>query len=129
MNPAEKEKFLKLALRLFGVIFILVYPIGMVWPSGWIWHGGEGQYYFQMIVGIYFVLGVYLILAANNPSEHRSLISFTIWSSVVHAAIMAVQALGDASERGHLVGDVPALVLVAIVLWLLSPGKAHAAPD
>ena len=128
MNPAEKEKFLKLALRVFGVIFILVYPIGMVWPSGWIWHGGEGQYYFQMIVGIYFVLGVYLILAANNPSEHRSLISFTIWSSVVHAAIMAVQALGDTSERGHLVGDVPALLLVAIVLWVLSPGKANAAP-
>lgn len=127
MNPAEKEKFLKLALRLFGVTFILVYPISIVWPSGWIWHGGEGQYYFQMIVGIYFVLGVYLILAANNPAEHRSLISFTIWSSVVHAAIMAVQAFGDPGERGHLVGDVPALILVAIVLWLLSPGRASTA--
>ena len=127
MNPEQKEKFLKLALRLFGVIFILVYPIGIVWPSGWIWHGGEGQYYFQMIVGIYFVLGVYLILAANNPSQHRSLISFTIWSSVVHAAIMAVQAFGDDSERGHLVGDVPALLLVAIVLGLLSPRARSAA--
>ena len=127
MNPADKEKFLKLALRLFGVIFILVYPLGLVWPSGWIWHGGEGQYYFQMIVGIYIVLGVYLILAANNPSQHRSLISFTIWSSVVHAAIMGVQAFGDESERGHLMGDVPALLLVAVVLWLLSPGMGRTA--
>ena len=129
MNPEQKEKLLKLALRLFGVIFILVYPIGIVWPSGWIWHGGEGQYYFQMIVGIYFVLGVYLILAANNPSQHRSLISFTIWSSVVHAAIMAVQALGDESERGHLVGDVPALLLVAIVLGILAPRAPRTAPS
>ena len=129
MNPEQQEKLLKLALRLFGVIFILVYPIGMVWPSGWIWHGGEGQYYFQMIVGIYFVLGVYLIIAANNPADHRSLISFTIWSSVVHALIMAVQAFGDESERGHLVGDVPALLLVAIVLWLLSPRQPKAAPS
>lgn len=127
MNPADKEKYLKLALRLFGLVFLLVYPLGLIWPSGWIWHGGEGQYYFQMIVGIYFVLGIYLILAANNPSQHRSLISFTIWSSVVHAAIMAAQAFGDTSERGHLVGDVPALLLVAVVLWLLSPGKANAA--
>ena len=129
MNPAEKEKFLKLALRLFGVIFLLVYPLSIVWPSGWTWHGGEGQYYFQMIVGIYFVLGIYLIMAANNPSHHRSLISFTIWSSIVHAGIMAAQAFGDQSERGHLVGDVPALLIVAIVLWIFSPGKGSAAPS
>jgi hypothetical protein len=67
------------------------------------------------------VLGVFLILAARDPSEHRSLISFTIWSSIVHAAIMAVQAVHDGHELGHLVGDVPALVLVAAVLWYLFP--------
>lgn len=121
MNAEAREKFLKLALRVFGVTFLLVYPLSIVWPSGWVWHGGEGVYYYQMIVGIYAVLGIFLILAANNPSEHRSLISFTIWSSVVHALIMAVQALGDQSERGHLVGDVPALLLVAVVLAYLSP--------
>ncbi len=127
MNAADKEKYLKIALRLFGVIFLLVYPIAMVWPSGWVWHGGEGEYYFQMIVGVYAVLGIFLILAANDPGANRSLISFTVWSSVVHAAIMAVQALGDENETGHLVGDVPALVLVAVVLWALSPSKRSAA--
>ena len=121
MNEADRDRFLRLALRLFGVVFMLVYPLSMVWPSGWQWHGGEGAYYFQMIVGVYAVLGVYLILAAKNPSEHRSLISFTVWSSVVHAVIMALQAFGDQAERGHLVGDVPALILVAIVLSVLSP--------
>ena len=120
MDPDTKEKFLKMALRLFGVVFLLVYPLSMVWPSGWLWHGGEGVYYFQMIVGIYAVLGVFLILAANNPTEHRSLISFTVWSSVVHALIMAAQAIGDESEHGHLVGDVPALLLVAAVLGFLA---------
>jgi len=121
MDDDSKEKFLKLALRAFGAIFLIVYPLGIIWPSGWVWHGGEGMYYLQMIAGIYAVLGVYLIIAANNPGAHRSLISFTIWSSVVHAGIMTVQALGDKSEHGHLVGDVPALFLVAIVLWVLSP--------
>jgi hypothetical protein len=123
MNNADKEKVLKLALRLFGVIFLLVYPLGFIWPSGWVWHGGMGGYYLQMICGIYAVLGIFLILSANNPSAHRSLISFTVWSSLVHAAIMAVQALGDKQETGHLVGDVPALVLVAAVLWYFSPSK------
>ena len=126
MNEADRENYLKLALRVFGVIFMLVYPLGMVWPSGWQWHGGDGVYYFQMIVGVYAVLGIFLILAAKNPSEHRSLISFTVWSSIVHAIIMALQAIGDEAERGHLVGDVPALLLVAIVLSMLTPRQQSA---
>lgn len=120
MNPETREQFLKLALRAFGAIFVLVYPIGVVWPSGWIWHGGEGVYYFQMIVGLYAVLGIFLIRAATDPSEHRSLISFVVWSSAVHALIMAMQAIGDEREYGHLVGDVPALLLVAAVLGFLT---------
>ena len=120
MDPDTNEKILKMALRLFGVVFLLVYPLSMVWPSGWVWHGGDGVYYFQMIVGVYAVLGIFLILAASNPREHRSLISFTVWSSVVHALIMAAQAIGDESEHGHLVGDVPALLLVAVVLGVLA---------
>ena len=123
MNPDTKEAYLKIALRLFGVIFLLVYPLSMVWPSGWVWHGGGGVYYFQMIVGVYAVLGIFLIMAASNPNEHRSLISFTVWSSVVHALIMGMQAIGDQNEYGHLVGDVPALLLVAVVLGFLAPRK------
>ena len=127
MNDASKEKFLKLALRVFGTIFLFVYPLSLVWPSGWVWHGGEGMYYLQMIVGVYAVWGVFLILAANNPGANRSLISFTVWASVVHAAIMTAQALGDEHETGHLIGDVPALFFVAVVLWYLSPGKSESA--
>ena len=121
MSDPIKEKYLKFALVVIGILFLLIYPIGIVWPSGWIWHGGEGMYYLQMICGVYAVLGIYLIFAAENPAANRSLISFTIWSSVVHAAIMAVQALADARECGHLAGDVPALFLIAAVLWFLSP--------
>ena len=123
MTTLDKDRYLKVALVAFGVIFMLVYPIGLVWPSGWVWHGGEGQYYLQMIAGVYAVLGLYLIAAARNPVANRSLISFTVWSSVVHALIMGVQATLDHHEHGHLVGDVPALLLVALVLWLLSPSN------
>ncbi len=123
MNSETKEAYLRIALKLFGVVFMLVYPLGMVWPSGWIWHGGGGEYYLQMICGLYFVLGIYLIMASKAPSDHKSLISFTIWSSVVHGGIMMVQALMDGHETGHLLGDVPALFLVAIVLGYLSPKK------
>jgi hypothetical protein len=123
MDDNTREKLLKIALVAFGAIFFLIYPLGLVWPSGWLWHGGEGKYYLQMICGVYAVLGAFLIAAARKPSEHRSLISFTIWSSVVHAGIMAAQSISDGHETGHLIGDVPALLLVAAVLWLFSPAK------
>lgn len=121
MNDAEKIKYLKIALRVFGVIFVGgVYLMMMVWPAGWSWEPRQPEYE-QMIIGVYATLGVFLIMAAKNPLAHRSLINFTIWSSVVHAAIMLVQALVDQGERTHLAGDVPALFLVAIVLWVLMP--------
>jgi hypothetical protein len=123
MDDATREKLLKFALVAFGAVFFLIYPLGLVWPSGWLWHGGHGQYYLQMICGIYVVLGAFLIMAARHPAEHRSLISFTVWSSVAHAGIMGAQALYDGQEAGHLAGDVPALLLVAAVLWYLSPAR------
>jgi hypothetical protein len=124
MDDRMRERLLKVALVTFGVIFFTIYPLGLIWPSGWLWHDGHGQYYLQMICGIYAVLGAYLIAAARNPSEHRSLISFTVWSSVVHAAIMAIQATTDGHEMGHLAGDVPALLLVAAVLRYLSSERS-----
>jgi len=59
-----------------------------------------------------------LINAARDPAANLSLIWFTVWSSVVHAAIMAVQSFGD-GHLGHLWGDVPALLLIAVVLGIL----------
>jgi hypothetical protein len=56
---------------------------------------------------------------------HVSLIWFTIWSSIVHATIMLGQALVDATERANLLGDIPALFLVALVLWYLMPKGAE----
>ncbi len=76
-----------------------------------------------MIMGVYATLGVFLILAAKDPMAHASLIWFTVWSSLVHGGIMLVQAIVDETERANLLGDVPALFLVAIVLWYLMPKK------
>jgi len=75
----------------------------------------------MMIVGLYATLGVFLILAARDPLGSLSLIWFAVWSSVVHAAIMAVETVGRPEKMGHLVGDVPALLIVAAALALLTP--------
>ena len=126
MNNEQKLKFLKIALVVFGVFFIIgIYPMMMwIWPSGWGWTPRQPEYE-QMIVGVYATLGVFLILAAKDPLKHASLIWFTVWSSIVHGGIMAVQAIVDSTERMNLLGDVPALFLVALIFWYLMPSKSE----
>ncbi len=127
MTDTNRLFFLRIALVVVGVTFIFgIYLGGIVWPSGWVWAQGHSQHYLTMIIGVYATLGVFLINAARDPEAHRSLIWFTIWSSLVHSAIMAVQAFSEVSEHGHLVGDVPALFLVAVVLGALMPRAAQA---
>ena len=127
MSLATRLRYLRVALVLVGLIFIFaVYPLMMsVWPSGWRWSPNQPQYE-QMILGVYATLGVFLLIASRNPLRHLSLIWFTVFSSIVHAGIMAVQALNMPSEHGHLVGDIPALILVAVLLGILTPRGAEA---
>jgi len=126
----NRIKYLRLALILVGVTFIFgIYGLVMVWPSGWSWHTGHSLIvpdYLQMILGVYATLGVFLLIASRNPLAHLSLIWFTIWSSVVHAGIMAAQSLANPEHVGHLWGDVPALLIVAGVLALLTPRRSAA---
>ena len=108
-------------MRVVGAIAIFgFYPLTVLWPSGWAWHSGRSEY-LEMIIAIYATLGVFLILAARNPNEHLSMISFAIWSSIVHGAVMAVQSVLDPQHIHHLYGDVPALFIIAAVLGYLSP--------
>lgn len=129
MTEADRTKYLRLALLLVGLIFIVgIYPLTIIWPSGWSWHTTGQSEYLQMILGIYATLGVFLVIASRNPLAHRSLIWFTVWSSVVHGGIMAAQSLANPAHIGHLWGDVLALFVVAAVLALLTPRGAVANP-
>ena len=119
---AVRLRLLRVALVAFGLIFLVgLYPLmNAWWPAGWRWSPNQTEYE-QMIVGVYATLGICLIYASRNPLRHRSLIWFTVCSSLVHAGIMALQVMNMPAEHGHLLGDVPALVLVAVVLGVLTP--------
>ncbi len=127
MSSDSRVRYLRVALILSGLIFIFgVYPLMMsLWPSGWRWQPSQPEYE-QMILGVYATLGIFLLIASRNPLKHLSLIWFTVWSSLVHAGIMAVQAFKAPSEHGHLFGDIPALAIVAIVFAVLTPRGAGA---
>ncbi len=125
--PDKPQQPISIVLLVFGLVFIFgVWPLMMFWPSGWQWQPSQPEYE-QMVLGVYATLGVFLVLASRNPVQHRSLILFAAWSSLVHSGIMAVQAIRDTAERGHLIGDVAVLAIVGIVLVVLAPKSGEAA--
>jgi hypothetical protein len=111
----NRELALKVALVVVGLLFsALVYPLMMFVRQ---------EPALAMMLSVYVTLGVFLLLAARNPSANRSLIAFTAWSSFAHAALMAVQAFRNFIARGELLGAV-VLVIIGVALIALSPGEA-----
>lgn len=125
MKTVTKLRYLRYALIVAGIIFIFgIYPLMHFWPSGWRWAPPQAQYE-QMIVGVYATLGVFLLIASKNPLNNRSLIWFTVWSSVVHATIMLLQIIQDPQQMHHIYGDIPALYIIAAALAFLLPPKPN----
>lgn len=121
MTEADRLKVLAFALRAIGAFAIFgFYPLTVLWPSGWVWHSEQSEY-LVMIMALYATLGLFLIIAARSPKDHLSLISFTIWSSIVHGGVMAVQSLLEQRHIHHLYGDVLVLFAAAAVLGFLVP--------
>lgn len=128
MTDSNHIKYLRVALLIVGLIFTFgIWLLTIVWPAGWAWHAEGRSEYLEMIFGIYATLGVFLMIASRNPMEHKSLIWFTVWSSFVHGAIMAVQSIADIRHIRHLWGDAPALIIVGAVLAALMPRRVTAA--
>ena len=113
-----REKALKAVLVLVGLLFAAaIYPVvGM----------NLNDQALKMMLSVYATLGIFLLLAARNPSEHRSLIAFTAWSSFAHAGVMAVQVYYNLIARTEGYG-VLFFGIVGVVLIALAPAKSSRA--
>jgi uncharacterized membrane protein YoaK (UPF0700 family) len=115
----NRERVLKVVLVLVGLLFSAgIYPLTMS-----LWKMNESNYGDDMMLSLYFALGIFLLMAVRNPSANRSLIAFTAWSSFAHGAVMAVLAVHIASERGGLMIAVAVLVIIGVALIALAPAK------
>jgi hypothetical protein len=108
---------LKVALVVVGLLFIaLAYPMVLYMRA---------EPAVSMMLSLYVTLGVFLLLAVRDPSAHRSLILFTAWSSLVHAAVMGYQAVLGMVAHGELIG-VAVLIVIGVALLALVPVKQGA---
>jgi len=110
----SRGRALKVVLVVVGLIFCgLVYPLTMFVRQ---------EPALAMMLSVYVTLGIFLLLAARNPSANRSLIAFTAWSSFAHGAVMATQAFENMIQRRELFG-VAALAIIGVALLALAPAK------
>jgi drug/metabolite transporter superfamily protein YnfA len=109
-----RERALKVVLVLVGLLFTAgVYPLMMFFSR---------EPALAMMLSLYVTLGIFLLLAARNPSAHRSLIAFAAWSSFAHAVVMGTQAYRKIVERHELIG-VAMFVILGVALIALAPAK------
>ncbi len=115
-----RERTLKIVLVVVGLLFsACIYPLigSPLHPAG----SDMGD---TMMLSLYVALGVFLLIAVRNPSEHRSLIAFAAWSSFAHAVAMSILGLEIPNQRvGFLVGSA-VLVVIGVTLLALAPAKS-----
>lgn len=73
----EHNRYLRIALVVVGIAFLLIYPLTKIWASGWVWQPDQSES-LQMIIGIYATLGIFLLWASRKPEDHLSLTQSTI---------------------------------------------------
>lgn len=115
-----RERALRVAMVLVGLLFCLgIYPIAMMLrhpdPAE---DTGDG-----MMLSLYVTLGIFLLLAARSPTEHRSLVRFTAWSSFAHAVVMGTMGFQFVNQREEFLIGSGLLVVIGAVLIALAPGK------
>jgi peptidoglycan/LPS O-acetylase OafA/YrhL len=114
----RRERVLKVVLVLAGLVF----SAGVLPVMDSLWHQNQSMYTFDMMLSLYVALGIFLLIAARNPSANRSLVAFTAWSCFAHAAVMAVTSFSKGGYRGDLWG-VAVLVIIGVILMVLAPAK------
>src|SRR5207244_8846783 len=118
---SRRERALQVVLVVLGLgtaganIYPLVTSLLALRPTG----GTTAPMFYTVLAA----LGVFLVLAARNPSAYRSLIAYAVWSSVAHGALMAIQL---PSKRGDLLVGAALAGLGAALLFVFAPRPVRA---
>jgi uncharacterized membrane protein YhdT len=116
-----RQRALRILLVLFGLIFVAgVYPLITSVRSGW---QANKEDSLPMGLSLYVTMGIFLLVAARNPSANRGVIVFAAWLNIAHAAVMTVMAVHLPNERQDLLIASAVFAGIGAILILLAPGK------
>jgi hypothetical protein len=116
---SKRERALQIVLVVLGLgtAGANIYPLVTSFVAGLRPTGGTTAPMFYTILA---TLGVFLVLAARNPSAYRSLIAYAVWSSFAHTAVMALMAIQLPTKRGELLAGVAVTGLSALLLFVFA---------
>ncbi len=118
----KRDRVLQVFLAVMGVLFIaLIYPLYTdLWHAKWLLEmHNETE---PMFLSFFIALGPFLLIAARNPPAHRSLIAFTAWWSLAHAAVMTIETVQAWNRGVHRdFTDVVITAALGLALLALSP--------
>ena len=97
-----------------------------LWHSAWL---VEGRSEIEpMFLSFFIPVGVFLLMAAKRPSEHRSMIALVAWWDISHGGVMAIQTAESWMHSVHRnFADVILFLALGVILLVLLPSKPEAA--
>jgi uncharacterized membrane protein YhdT len=117
-----RQRTLRILLVLFGLIFTAaVYPLITSVRSGW---QANKEDSLPMGLSLYVAMGIFLLMAARNPSANRGVIVFAAWLNIAHATVMTVMAVHLPNERQDLLIASAVFAGIGAVLIWLTPAKS-----
>ena len=122
----KRERILQIFLALLGLLFtaFVYFLYTDLWHAKWlvVMHNETDP----MFLSFFIALGPFLLLAARNPPAHRSLIVFTAWWNLAHAAVMSIETV-QAWDRGihRNFADVVIFAVIGLILFILLPARRN----
>jgi hypothetical protein len=122
----KRERLTQTVLVIVGLLNLaLIYFLYMdLRHSAWLLRNNEIE---PMFLSFFIPVGVFLLIAAKRPSEHRSMIALVAWWNISHGAVMAIQTVEAWNHGVHRnFADVIVCLVIGVVLLALLPAKREA---
>jgi hypothetical protein len=123
----KKERLTQIVLVIVGLLNLaqIYFLFKDLWRSSWLLEGKSEVG--PMFLSFFIPVGVFLLLAARRPSEHRSMIALAAWWHISHGSVMAIQTV-QAWMHGvpRNFADVILFLVIGVVLLALLPAKREA---
>ena len=120
----KRERLTQIVLVIVGLFNLsVIYFLYLdLWRSSWLLvQKNETE---PMFLSFFIPAGVFLLVAARRPSEHRSMIALVAWWNISHATVMAIQTVEAWIHSVHRnFADVILFLVIGGVLLALLPAK------
>lgn len=120
----KRERLTQIVLVIVGLfnLALIYFLFTDLWHSNWLLE--QKNEIEPMFLSFFIPVGVFLLIAARKPSEHRSMIALAAWWNISHGAVMAIETVEAWIHNVHRnFTDVIVSLAIGVVLLALLPAK------